>query len=220
MKKIRVVCMGDSITEGFGLGDNSEVYYPSVLNTLLGEEYEVFNKGVSGSCVTNTFDKEGNTIGFPYPRQDRYLEALELKGDIYILMTGTNDAQDGSYDDVEGFDPCSNIISYEKEFMHYYQCILEDILTANPEAKVFIVKPVPVLKCIWRKHQQKYLDILLPYYDEIQKRNPGMQLINVYQAFRDYQVKPLESLYQEDGLHPNAEGASLIANTIFNGITK
>ena len=42
-RKIRVICIGDSITEGYGLGDDPSVYYPSVLQELLGEDYEVFN---------------------------------------------------------------------------------------------------------------------------------------------------------------------------------
>ena len=50
--KLRVVCIGDSITEGFGLGDDPSVYYPSLLQEFLGEEYEVFNEGVTCSCVT------------------------------------------------------------------------------------------------------------------------------------------------------------------------
>jgi lysophospholipase L1-like esterase len=38
--KLRVVCIGDSITEGFGLGDDPSVYYPSLLQEFLGDEYE------------------------------------------------------------------------------------------------------------------------------------------------------------------------------------
>lgn len=217
-KKIKVVCMGDSITEGFGLGDDERVYYPSVLQELLGDSYEVFNKGVSGSCATNTTLSDGRIVGYPYPRQPRYYEGLALEGDIYIVMLGTNDAQDGRYDVEEGQDPCSILIDYEPQFTHSLQCIVDDIRKSNPQARIYIIKPVPVLNCIWRKHQQRYLDRLLPHYDEVVEANDNMVLLSAYDAFMSYKEKPLEVLYQEDGLHPNLEGAKLIALTVYNGL--
>lgn len=217
-KKIKVVCMGDSITEGFGLGDDERVYYPSVLQELLGESYEVFNKGVSGSCATNTTLSDGRIVGYPYPRQPRYHEGLAIKGDIYIVMLGTNDAQDGRFDVEEGQDPCSILIDYEPQFTQSLQSIVDDIRNSNPQAQIYIIKPVPILKCIWRKHQQRYLERLFPHYDEVVEANGNMVLLSVYDAFMSYKEKPLEVLYQEDGLHPNAEGAKLIATTIYNGL--
>lgn len=217
-KKIKVVCMGDSITEGFGLGDDERVYYPSVLQELLGESYEVFNKGVSGSCATNTTLSDGRIVGYPYPRQPRYHEGLDIKGDIYIVMLGTNDAQDGRYDVEEGQDPCSILIDYEPQFTHSLQSIVNDIRNSNSQAQIYIIKPVPILKCIWRKHQQKYLERLFPHYDEVVQANDNMVLLSAFDAFMSYKERPLELLYQEDGLHPNAEGAKLIATTVYNGL--
>lgn len=219
-KKIKVVCMGDSITEGYGLGEDTALFYPSRLQKLLGDDYEVFNQGVSGSCVTNTINDQGEVFGMPYARQDKYQKALDLKGEIYIILLGTNDAQDGSYDDVEGQDPLSILISFENLFTSYYQAILNDVKKANPNAKIYIGKPTPVMKCIWRKHQQKYLDILLIHIDEILRSNPECVLIDVYKAFRDYSKKPLIQLYQEDGLHPNEKGAELISNVVYGELIK
>lgn len=210
--------MGDSITEGFGLGNDESVYYPSVLQELLGDSYEVFNKGVSGSCATNTTLSDGRIVGYPYPRQLRYHEGLALKGDIYIVMLGTNDAQDGRYDVEEGQDPCSILIDYEPQFTHSLQSIVDDIRKSNPQAKIFLIKPVPILNCIWRKHQQRYLDKLFPHYDEVVQANDNMVLLSAYDAFISYKEKPLEVLYQEDGLHPNTEGAKLIATTVYHGL--
>lgn len=217
-KKIKVVCMGDSITEGYGLGDDERVYYPSVLQELLGDSYEVFNKGVSGSCATNTTLSDGRIVGYPYQRQPRYHEGLAIKGDIYIVMLGTNDAQDGRYDVEEGQDPCSILIDYEPQFTHALQSIADDIRKNNPQAQIYIIKPVPILNCIWRKHQQRYLERLFPHYGEVVQANDNMVLLSAYDAFMSYKEKPLEVLYQEDGLHPNAEGAKLIATTVYNGL--
>ncbi|WP_310605404.1 SGNH/GDSL hydrolase family protein [Anaerosporobacter sp.] len=217
-RKLKVVCMGDSITEGFGLGDNASVYYPSVLQELLGDSYQVFNKGVSGSCATNTKLSDGRIVGYPYPRLPRYQEGLAVRGDIYIVMLGTNDAQDGRYDEEEGQDPCSILTDYEPQFTDSLQRIVDDIRRCNNDAQIYIVKPAPILNCIWRKHQQKYLDKLFPHYDELVQANDNMILLSVYDAFKSYKENPLEVLYQADGLHPNADGARMIAETIYNGL--
>ena len=86
--KIKIVCIGDSITEGYGLGDDPSVYYPSLLQEFLGEEFHVFNEGVSGSCVT-MMEEDGHTYGLPYVIQPEYDEALSIAGDIYVILLGT-----------------------------------------------------------------------------------------------------------------------------------
>lgn len=212
---VKVVCMGDSITEGFGLGGDSSLFYPGRLQKMLGEGYEVFNQGVSGSCVTNTRNIDGDIVGMPYVMQDKYKKALELKGDVYIILLGTNDAQDGRYDDRDEKDPRNIIISYEKQFKSFYQDIIDAVKVSNSNAKICIVKPIPVLNCIWKKHQQKYLDILFSYFSEILKDNPECNLIDLYKVFLNYKERPLEDLYLRDRLHPNIIGAELIARTVY-----
>ena len=76
---------------------------------------------------------------------------------IYIIMLGTNDAQDGM-DDVRNIkDPYYNLISYEPIFETCYQYIIDGINSAAPDALIYLVTPIPVRNCIWRKHQEKYL---------------------------------------------------------------
>jgi len=73
----RVACIGDSITQGSG--------YPDRLQELLGSDYEVGNFGVDGSTVSQE-------TAMPYMRQDKFIDAMEFKPDIVIIMLGTNDA--------------------------------------------------------------------------------------------------------------------------------
>lgn len=51
--KKKIVCFGDSLT--MGNQDGTGITYPSVLQSLLGDKYEVINKGVGG--------ESGDTIG-------------------------------------------------------------------------------------------------------------------------------------------------------------
>lgn len=48
-KQIKVACVGNSITYGSGLADPKTQSYPSQLQQLLGEAYEVGNFGTAGS---------------------------------------------------------------------------------------------------------------------------------------------------------------------------
>ena len=59
LNKIRVACIGDSITAGVGAAGGS---YPTQLGKRLGSKWEVRNFGVSGSTLLNRGDN-------PYQRQ-------------------------------------------------------------------------------------------------------------------------------------------------------
>lgn len=212
MDKIKVVCMGDSITEGYGIEDTSR-NYPAMLRALLGEQYQVYNEGHSGCCVLN-IELDGQVVGAPYVRVEEYERALADKGDIYVIMLGSNDAQDGM-DDVEDIqDPYNNNILYEAEFEDHFEVILKAVREHAPHAKLFLCKPAPVLECIWRTHQEKYLLKLLPHYDRIISRHPEITLIDVHEAFMALSDEELHDCYQEDRLHPNEKGAALIARTV------
>lgn len=211
--KIRVICIGDSITEGFGLGDDISAYYPALLQEFLGENYTVFNEGVTSSCVTMMEDDAGKAFGMPYVLQPEYDEALSLEGDIYIIMLGTQDAQDGMHDTEDIQDPYNNLISFEPLFETFYQYIIDGIRSASPDALIYLVTPPPILNCIWRKHQESYLLQLLPHIKALAEVN-NTQFIDLHEELLKLPEDELQTLYQEDGLHPNASGTFLIASTL------
>lgn len=215
--KTKIVCMGDSITEGFMVEEWEN--YPYKLGKLLGEDYEVINKGQCSTCVLNIETNEG-LMGIPYVRQDRYKEALEEKGDIYLIMLGTNDAQDGM-DDVEDIVyPLFNMISRKVHFKEHYLRIVEDIQRVNEAAKIYVCLPIPVQKCIWRKHKEEYLADLREIMKEMVAQKEGLNLIDVYGAFAALPKEVQLSLYREDMLHPNPKGYDLLAETIFKNLHK
>ncbi len=83
--KVRVACVGDSITEGYGSSDPATKAYPAVLQTLLGDGYEVTNYGIGGSTLMRCSD-------MPYREKWGYLDSIADKPDLVFLMMGTNDA--------------------------------------------------------------------------------------------------------------------------------
>ena len=83
---IRVACVGDSITYGYGIDDWPENNYPAVLQELLGDGYIVNNYGVSGAAVHSGSNK-------PYASRAEYRDSLEFNPDIVIFMLGSNDSK-------------------------------------------------------------------------------------------------------------------------------
>src|SRR5579885_3646478 len=63
--KIRVACVGDSITYGAGIKDREHNSYPAQLQKLLGDGYEVRNFGVNGRTLLSKGD-------LPYVKERTY----------------------------------------------------------------------------------------------------------------------------------------------------
>ncbi len=121
-QKVKVACVGNSITEGAGL----RVTYPAALQELLGEAYEVQNYGLGG----RTLLKKGD---FPYWNEAMYTDALDWNPDVVIIKLGTNDTKPQNWQHKEYF--IGNYVALVKSFQK---------LPSKP--KVYICYPVPVFE--------------------------------------------------------------------------
>ncbi len=86
-EKIKVACVGDSLT----YGDKAYKGYPVYLQEMLGDRYEVRNFGECGAiaCDTSTFNGGTNWC---YKNYERYTQSKAWQPDIVIMMLGYNDA--------------------------------------------------------------------------------------------------------------------------------
>ena len=82
-EKIRIACVGDSITFGAGVKNRTKNSYPVVLGKSLGDGYDVRNFGVSGATLLKKGDK-------PYWKLGDFKKATEFKPNIVIIKLGTN----------------------------------------------------------------------------------------------------------------------------------
>ncbi|MDE5680674.1 MAG: SGNH/GDSL hydrolase family protein, partial [Lachnospiraceae bacterium] len=122
-------------------------------------------------------------------------------------------------DDVEDYiNPLCNMISRKAEFVSCYQSIIDSVQEAEPCAAIYIGIPAPIQNCIWRKHQERYLQELMPFFAEILAANPDIRKIDVHAAFEKLDKEKVSMLYQEDGLHPNPAGLQLIADTVYRAL--
>ena len=124
-KKIKVACIGDSVTYGTGIEDRENYSYPTQLQFLLGEDYLVGNFGKPGATLL----RKGHR---PYMDQVEFQEAMEFAGDIAIIHLGLNDT-----------DP-RNWPNYRDEFISDYLALIDSVKTANPAARVIIAQMTPI----------------------------------------------------------------------------
>ena len=85
-KQIRVACIGNSITYGYGIDAKFQHAYPGILQQLLGPKYDVRNFGMSGRTLLQKGD-------FPYMREYIYRRAKNFQPDIITIKLGTNDSK-------------------------------------------------------------------------------------------------------------------------------
>ena len=88
--RIKVACVGDSITAGaFSSGPNFT--YPGQLQKVLDKsfpgKYYVQNLGASGATLLMSGDS-------PYWKRPEYAKFVKQQWDIVVIMLGTNDSKD------------------------------------------------------------------------------------------------------------------------------
>ena len=192
---VRVACVGNSITYGMLVEDREKNCYPAVLGRMLGDGYEVRNFGHSGATLLN----KGHN---PYTKTKEYAEAVAFRPQIAIIHLGVNDT-----------DP-RNWPNYRDEFIPDYAALIESFRKANPEVKVYICRMTPI-----PHRHRRFKAGTRDWYNQIQQaielvaRTQGATLIDLEAVLKDRpELLP-------DAVHPNAEGAKLLAERIYSAIT-
>ena len=190
-EEIKVACVGDSITAGAGV-KNPANRYPAKLGVLLGDGFDVQNFGVSGTTLLDDGD-------IPYKKKDAYKKALAFVPDIVVIKLGTNDSKPQNMKKIEGF--TESTIS-----------LVDSFKTANPKVKIFLCYPVPVVgQGNFGINNEAVKDTIIPMIQKVvDKKKLGM--IDLYKALSGH-----DDLIP-DRVHPNDEGAGLIAKAVFEAI--
>ena len=191
----RVACVGNSVTFGYGLSDREHTAYPVVLQQLLGKGFDVRNFGHSGATLL----RHGHR---PYTQLPEFRQAMDFKADLVVIHLGLNDT-----------DP-RNWPNYGDEFIGDYRALIDSFRVANPQAKIWICLMTP----IFHRHS-RFQSGTRDWHEAIQKA------IRQIAATADVGLIDLHTpLYSHpdlfpDALHPNAEGAAILARTVCSAIT-
>ncbi len=194
-KKIKVACIGNSITYGTGLKDRAHDSYPVQLQKLLGEDYEVGNFGKPSATLL----RKGY---LPYNQQAECAQALRYAGDIAVIHLGINDTDPRVWP------------NYRDDFVSDYLSLIDSLRSVNRQVRIIIARLTPI-----SHRHRRFISGTKQWHDEIQKaieqtaRMAGAELIDFNEPFY---ARP--DLFP-DGLHPNPEGAGIMAKTVYSAIT-
>lgn len=193
--RIKVACIGNSITYGYGLPDRATQSYPVQLQKMLGESYQVENFGKSGATLLNKGHR-------PYMQQDEYHRAIDFAGDIVVIHLGINDTDPRDWPDYRDF------------FVKDYIALIDSFRVANPEARIMIARLTPIAD-----RHPRFLSGTRDWHGEIQlaienvARYAGVQLIDFHKPLYPY------PFMLTDAVHPDPEGAFVLAQTVYSAIT-
>lgn len=194
-RKIKIACVGNSITEGACASDRVNKGYVGVLRDLLGDAYEVVNFGVSGATACRGTYK-------PYEGLEAFTKAKDLQPDIVTIALGTNDSQPAVW----------NTGTFAANFEKDLSWLCDQFLGLPSKPAIYLCLPIPVVPNTRWKHQPKVIaDEIIPIIRRMAK-NKGLRIIDLHTPLTG---KPE---YYADFLHPNDAGHQVIADLIYNAL--
>ncbi len=159
---------------------------------MLGAEYKIGNFGVSGSAVLTNSD-------IPYISQPAFLKAKAFQPSIVLILLGTNDAKESTFRSGVNF-----TVDYKKLIYEYQS------LESNPE--IWLVTPPPIFAnnlCLSNANLERGI---ISSIEQI-AAELNLPLVDINTVLAKYPE------YFGDGIHPNRDGAMLIASEIGRALT-
>ena len=194
-EKIKVACIGNSVTYGMTHKNPAETSYPTQLQQMLGEEYDVRNFGHSGATLISKGYR-------PYINLPEYKAALDFAPDIAIIHLGLNDTDPRCWP------------NYRDDFYGDYMNIVKALRDVNPKVEVYICRMTPIFH--WHR---RFKSGTRDWYWQIQ------DVIENIAKYEDFELIDLSRyLYNRpdlmpDALHPNEQGAGIIAKQVYAAMT-
>ncbi len=191
---IRVACIGNSITDGFGIDMADEKGYPANLQKLLGKDYIVKNYGVSSRTLLNKGD-------YPYQNEMAWRDALAFKPNVVFIKLGTNDSK-------------PYVWQHHASFQNDYQQMIDTLKSLPSNPKIYICTPIPGTNEKWGITDQVIVDSVIPEIRKVAERN-HLPLVDLHSLYKNEDGKQL----LKDGVHPSAKGAKQLAQIIYDVMT-
>ena len=181
---IRIVCVGNSITDGYGLGTRAQAW-PAQLERILGSDYAVYNYGVSGTTMSRAAEAT-------YWKTGSYTNAKNADPHILIIALGTNDADPWRWD------------QYGADFKKDYLAMVEEFRAGGKNPVLYCTLAPPIYPTASSKQNTYIEEKLIPLVKEIAAE------LNAYviDYHTDMMGKP-EAF--PDNVHPNEDGALQLA---------
>ena len=200
--KLKVACVGNSITYGYGIASPATQSYPAQLLALLDPtKWAVENFGVSA----RTMLKKGN---LPYWNEPAYTNAKAYLPNFVVIELGTNDAKTPNWD------------LHGKEFTNNYKEMINVFrnLPSKPDVWIGLVPPGQHIS--WTIRESYLKDSVNSRIKQIALES-GVGLIDIFDAFNGKNPNWFNSsTMQSDSIHPTVAGAGIIAQKVKEVITR
>ena len=194
-QKIKVACIGNSVTYGYGLKYPATESYPFQLQKMFGENYVVNNYGHSGATLL----RKGHN---PYVKTKEFAEAIKWIPDIAVIHLGLNDTDPRDWN------------NYSNDFKGDYSWLIDTFRKVNPDIKIYICKMTPIFN-----DHPRFRSGTSDWYRKIQNLIPEIAKVNhtrLVDFHTPFYYRP--NLFP-DAVHPDKEGALILAKTVYNAVT-
>jgi len=207
MKEITIVALGDSITNGAGIGDVTEKdtfrhHIQTDLSKMIGCKIKVINAGVNGDITTTAIQ-----------RLER--DVINYKPDYVTIMFGVNDA--GYYRPATDSMADTPRVS-ESEFKSNLETIIAEIQKIG--ATPILITPLPMNEFYAHKDFPAYvengLNYLVDRYSDIIRSISAEKKIYLIDINKIFSNDPNTVNLIPDGIHPNKCGHRFIADIILS----
>lgn len=190
-RPVKVACVGDSITQGVGAKRGAS--WPDQLRGMLGDGWDVKNFGLSATTLMNSGDK-------PYQNCGKFKGAISFVPDVVVIMLGTNDTKPGNWK------------HFEKDFERDYRDLVGDFAKLESKPRIFVCYPPYIAKDGNWGINEPDTKAQIPVVTKVAK-DLELGIIDVHAALEG------KDALIPDKVHPNTEGATLIAESVFRGLT-
>ena len=208
---IKIACVGDSLTYGFGASSSSH-NYPANLQNLLGGKFMVRDYGIDGVTAQKTpHTREGS-----YWDKKFFRKSHEFLPDIVLIMLGTNDSKENNWN--------------SKKFEADLEDLVHSYKTLDSRPDVYLMTPpraLPTKQCKMMKVERKVLETKIPEIMQRISSKEKTHLIHLTDAFL-YDKDHPDTIYKKtddrywtyDGIHPNDSGYARLSLKIFHGLNR
>ena len=190
-EKIRIACVGDSITYGAGIKDRQNFNYPLVLGKSLGKKFDVRNFGVSVATMLKNGD-------YSYWERPAFKQATDFNPHVVVIKLGTNDTKPQNW-------------KYSEEYVLDYEAMIDHFSSLPAKPKIWLCSPAPVYQTRWGISEEIVVGGVIPKVRDLANRK-GLPIIDIYSVLSN---KP--EMFP-DKIHPNASGAKEMADAVMSAI--
>jgi len=188
---IRVACVGDSITDGFGVG--REWAWPGQLGRMLGKKWWVLNYGATGTTML----KAGND---PYWNHGQIKGAYAFNPDVVLIALGTNDTKP------------VNWATHKDEYIVDYRAMIDSFRALPSKPILYLCIPAPVTPPGNMGIPDDGPAQTGPMITQL-ARDASCNLISFYDALVAHPE------WQPDHIHPDPVGDFALAKTVYTALT-